>query len=143
MTNREYAINLIAKEMSCNNKYLHAVLGLYRDDCSDKDKKGLNWCPWYTRKGSCSIYCNCDDCFNKWLDEEYSTPMPELKNGTFVNVYISELSSRQNGIIVDDIIFFEVSNPIRLKDNIKNIESVYNAKTFGECDAKHCIWEKE
>lgn len=91
--------------------------------------------PW------CNNSCqdDCAKCAKEWFDKEYIKPMPELKDGMFVEMKLADNTA------VLGVMF---NNTIILKNGqwctaTSCITKVFDTCCFNLCDDDHCIWQKE
>lgn len=81
---------------------------------------------------------NCSDCAIEWGKKLHKEPMPELKNGMFVE---DEMGGY--GVVVNDEIIFQNGTHDTIEDMTEYITKVFEATCFIDCeDDVGIIWER-
>lgn len=121
MTNREWYLNKL-------NKMTNKELANYIE---------TEVSPW------CNNSCpdDCPQCAKEWFDKEYIEPMPELKDGMFVEAIYN--NNVVLGVVLNNKIILQDGQWCSIKQSLAYITKVFNTCCFNLCDGDHCIWRKE
>lgn len=123
MTNREWYLNKL--NAMTNEEFANYIEG-----------EVVPWCKTCYCKACCPD--NCAKCAKEWLDKTHQEPMPELKDGMFVEIKLT------NNVVLGVV----VNNKIILQNGqwcnaTSCITKVFDTCCFNLCDDSTCIWRKE
>lgn len=103
---------------------------------------GPPWCG--AMSPECQAHTTCDRCGKAWAEREYKKPMPELCEGTFVEV--ENKYTHDVGIIIrtkyGDLAVAYPSGGWDKLDNV-TIVAIYDASCFNDCMGSHAIWRSD
>lgn len=96
-------------------------------------------CGWICDNNDSICDGDCQKAWIKWFNKERVNPMPELKDGMFV-----EIDGNGLGVVLSGNVVLKNGLYGTITAGLKSeVSKIYDTVCFNLCDKSTCIWSKE